>query len=121
MHEVHSSECVACPEGDVHDGGVCRGSEACAKTDGTRCVACEPGSIPFYALTCVAEGDCVEFVDGACVRCKDNMFPEDGVCVTSGSCVTIGNGTCLRCADGMYADATEICKRRALFAMTRSV
>ena len=73
MHEVHSSECVSCPEGDVHDGGVCRGSEACAKTDGTRCVACEPGSIPFYALTCVAEGDCVEFVDGACVRCMGGL------------------------------------------------
>ena len=85
MHEVHSSECVACPEGDVHDGGVCRGSEACAKTDGTRCVACKTGSILFDALTCVGEGECVEHVNGPFQRCKDEMFlaAQTGRCVES--------------------------------------
>ena len=24
-------------------------------------------------MTCVAEGDCVEFVDGACVRCMGGL------------------------------------------------
>ena len=77
----------------------------CAKADGTRCVACKTGGIPFDALTCVAEGDCVEFVDGACVRCKDGMFPEDGKCVASGSCKVIGNGPFQRCKDEMLLAA----------------
>ena len=66
-------------------------------------------------MTCVAEGDCVEFVDGACVRCRDAMTldVESGACVSLENCVTIGQTACLRCADGMYADATGVCKRCA--------
>ena len=78
-----NSECVACRGDVVLDSGVCNASETCAKTDGTRCVACKTGSILFDALTCVAEGDCVEYVDGACVRCREAMALD----VESGACV----------------------------------
>ena len=67
-------------------------------------VRCEfAAAVPFDALTCVAEGDCAEYVDGACMRCKEGMHAdsESGACVTSGSCKVTGIGVCLRRGDGM--------------------
>lgn len=71
-----------------HRHGVCRTpshATTCAKADGTRCVACETGSIPFDSLSCVGEGECVEHVNGPFQRCKDEMFlaAQTGRCVES--------------------------------------
>ena len=55
------------------------------------------GTVPFNVLTCVEEGDCAEYVNGACVRCKDGLVvdAEMGRCVESDDCVDAQGGACL--------------------------
>ena len=88
MHEVHSRRARRVQWRRCHRHGVCRTpshATTCAKADGTRCVACETGSIPFDSLSCVGEGECVEHVNGPFQRCKDEMFlaAQTGRCVES--------------------------------------
>ena len=55
------------------------------------------GTVPFNALTCVEEGDCAEYVNGACVRCHDGLVidADTGRCVEGDDCVDAQGGACL--------------------------
>ena len=90
-----AEECLVCRGNAVLESGACVEAASCARGDGTRCVACAPGSVPFNATTCVTEGDCVAYTNGVCVRCAAGMVPdgETGACVAAGACSVSGMGS----------------------------
>ena len=44
-----AEECLVCRGNTVLDSGACVEAASCARGDGTRCVACAPGCVPFNA------------------------------------------------------------------------